>query len=98
VFLKRRKATKKGGSIDKRLIPIYSRFNLVRWQTKLRLLLVIQRYVRSVKLYSIVIVKLKKLKTKREMNSKSGNVNSVTLKTKLIWRKKRNQKIKRLII
>ena len=32
------------------------------------------------------------------MNSKSGNVNSVTLKTKLIWRKKRNQKIKRLII
>jgi len=89
---------KREESIDKRLIQISSRFNLVHLLIKQRLQLVIQLSVRNAKLFSTVTVKLRKPKMLMEMNSKSGNVNSVILKTMLILMKKRNQKLKLPII
>lgn len=61
---------------------------------KQRLQLVIQSSVNSVKLYLTVTVKLRKLRTLKVMNNKSGNVNSVTLKTMSILTRKKNQKLK----
>ena len=81
-------------SIDKRLIQISSRFSLVHLQIRRRLQQEILLSVSNVKLYSIVTVKQRKLRMQMEMNSKSGNVNSVTLKTRLILTRKKNQKIK----
>jgi len=81
-------------NIDKRLIRIFSRFNLVHLLIKQRLQLVIQLSVNNVKLYLTVTVKLRKLRTLKVMNNKSGNVNSVTLKTMSILMRKKNQKLK----
>ena len=81
-------------NIDKRLIRIFSRFNLVHLLIKQRLQLVIQLSVNNVKLYLTVTVKLRKLRTLKVMNNKSGNVNSVTLKTMSILTRKKNQKLK----
>lgn len=89
---------KREESIDKRLIQISSRFNLVHLLIKQRLQQEIQLSVRNAKLFSTVTVKLRKPKMLMEMNSKSGNVNSAILKTMLILMKKRNQKLKLPII
>lgn len=89
-----RKRMKLEESIDKRLIQIFSRFSLIHLQIKQRLQLVILLFVSNVKLFSIKTVKLRKLRTLKETNSKSGNVNSVTQKTRLILMRKKNQKIK----
>jgi len=98
VLSNQRRRMKRGESIDKRLIQISSRFNLVHLLIKQRLQQEIQLSVRNAKLFSTVTVKLRKPKMLMEMNSKSGNVNSAILKTMLILMKKRNQKLKLPII
>jgi hypothetical protein len=89
-----RKRMKLEESIDKRLIQIFSRFSLIHLQIKQKLQLVILLFVSNVKLFSIKTVKLRKLRTLKETNSKFGNVNSVTQKTRLILMRKKNQKTK----
>lgn len=60
---------------------------------QLKLPLVIPFSVKNAKLVSTFTVKQKKLNPLMVTNNKIGNVNSVTLETKLILKKKRNPKL-----